>query len=834
MIFKKLFSKGSTSPTTRPRGATFSGTFPTDVLSDDGSGTNTNGLSNSTTNPSSIHSTPTTPTTTASTNLTNSNKLSTLAPITNGNRSLRGSKDGSGTTKESKKKVLTLNEKQKLLLKSMEYIKGSGTYYGNYMEFYEIPIQIYVGTEPSETYPSLSYNTELRSLILDFNKITEIPEQIGLLPNLKHLSLAANQLSQVPEFLSQLKSLESLELGINQFTSFPLNICKIKSLTLLRLETNNIKSLPDDFINLENLKDLSLLDNQLKEIPDSLPNNIEKLNLGCNDIINSYSKSLIRISHSLTTLNLSENKIEVLDESLSCLVNVKTLILDCNMIKVIPGSVLGSWKSLVTLNLPHNFISDLPAEIVTLDNLRIIDLRGNNFEFCKNYPSSESSSILFKIEEFIKDKEKLKSLILKENLEILSKLKDDNSTTTTTNINSNLDVPIIITTNIETIPTTSTTATTTETTNDITFKISDITEIIEKTDTTTTTTTTNQTDNVKLEEKVYEKQENDENNSVTLETTTTISIASDNTDEASIQIPQKEDGDKENLENDDKLLQESFSENNNNNNNEKQQEQQENPLKESQGKIQQLEEELEKLEQKQLELKDKIRLEKIKYQEIQQQSPRLSQQENNQEAIVVNTQPSSPPPTIIVNEQKSEKLENEKPTKREQPMVVVTKNNNKAEVEMTAPNQLIFWQSIVPDLIIDKLYLGCRECAMNKSWLKDNNVTHILTVANFKPLYPDLFKYLIINIDDVDEANIYQYFKEMNTFIDEGREKGGVLIHCRAGVSRSATATIAYIMMKNSVKFQEAFDITIKGRSRIYPNRGFLNQLKKFEKDLSK
>ncbi|KAK5575715.1 hypothetical protein RB653_006849 [Dictyostelium firmibasis] len=812
MIFKKLFSKGNTSPTTRPRGATFHGSFPTDGPND---GTNTNNLSSSATNQS-----------TSSTNLsssTNSTKSATLsAPITNGNRSLRGSKDGSGSTKESKKKISTLNEKQKLLLKSIEYIKGSGTYYGNYMEFYEIPVQLYIGGDPSETYPSLSYNPELRSLILDFNKIPEIPGQITLFKNLKHLSLTANQITNVPEYLSQLESLESLELGINQFTSFPLNICKIKSLTLLRLETNNIKSLPEEFLNLENLKELSLFDNQLKEIPDSLPNNIEILNLECNDIINSYSRSLIRISHSLTTLNLSENKIEVLDESLSCLVNVKTLILDCNMIKVIPGSVLGSWKSLVTLNLPHNFISDLPAEIITLDNLRIIDLRGNDFEFYKNLPSNESSSILFKIEEFIKDKEKLNSLILKENLEVLSKLKDVNDSTN--------NVPIIITTNVDPITTTTTTTTITTT------------ETIE-------TTTNNQTDNVKLEENVDNKLENDEKNIVNLETNT-----SDTTDEASIQILQKVE-EKENIkqrhekdEKDDKIKQEIFSENNDNNNNdiktleiEQPQQQLENPLKESQGKIQQLEEELEfvdkqqqKLQQKQLELKDKIRLEKIKYQEIQQ-SPRSTQQDsvnnNSQEKeISVNTS-QPPPPTIIVNEQKSE---NEKPAKREQPMVVVTKNNNKVDVEMTVPNQLIFWQSIVPDLIIDKLYLGCRECAMNKSWLKYNNVTHILTVASFKPLYPDMFKYLIINIEDVDEANIYQYFKEMNSFIDEGREKGGVLIHCRAGVSRSATATIAYIMMKNSVKFNEAFDITIKGRSRIYPNRGFINQLKKYEKDLSK
>ncbi|KAK5575716.1 hypothetical protein RB653_006850 [Dictyostelium firmibasis] len=660
MFFKKLL-KGHSSSTTRPRGATFHGIYPV--------GDSLNGSSNQ-------------------------------------NSSLGGS------TKQT-----SLTNRQTLLLKSMEYINGSSTYYGNYMEFYDIPVQIFVGGEQSEIYPMLSFNRNLKSLILDFNKITEISDCITLLPNLNHLSLAANQLTEVPEFLSQLKSLETLEIGINQFTTFPLNICKIKSLTSLHLETNNIKSLPEEFLNLENLKDLSLFDNHLKEIPDSLPNNIEKLNLGCNDIISSVSKSLVRISHSLTTLNLSENKIQELDESLSCLVNVKTLLLDCNMIKVIPGSVLGSWKSLVTLNLPHNFISDLPAELITLGNLRIIDLRGNDFEFCKNLPSSESTSTILKIQDFIKDKEKLNSLKF-DNIDILPI-----STTKTTDIVENKDKEKLLTE----VP---------NTTISIVLNTNYLDENIEKVQNNITNDTIDENSFTEIEDIIRK-----------------IQIELD-----SIEIQQKQ------------------------------------------------------LLQKQLELKDKMKKEKNKLFKFQQ--------ENIHQEQLPQSKPENEKLTII---------------KTEQPIITLTKpNNNKVEVEMIVPNQLVFWQSIIPDLIIDKLYLGCRECAMNKSWLKDNNITHILTVASFKPLYPDLFKYLIINIEDVDEANIYQYFKEMNSFIDEGREKGGVLIHCRAGVSRSATATMAFIMMKNSLKFQEAFDITIKGRPRIYPNIGFINQLKKFELDLSK
>ncbi|EAL72694.2 leucine-rich repeat-containing protein [Dictyostelium discoideum AX4] len=664
----------------------------------------------------------------------------------------------SGSSEQNYNNSLTTSTKQTnrqtLLLKSMEYINGSSTYYGNYMDYFDIPVQLFVGGEQSEIYPMLSYNQSLKSLILDFNKITEIPDCITLLPNLNHLSLAANQLTHVPEFLSQLKSLETFEIGINQFTCFPLNVCKIKSLTSLHLETNNIKSLPEEFLNLVNLKDLSLFDNQLKEIPDSLPNNIEKLNLGCNDISSSKSDSLIRISHSLTTLNLSENKIEELDESLSCLVNVKTLMLDCNMIKVIPGSVLGSWKSLVTLNLPHNLISDLPPEVILLSNLRIIDLRGNNFENCKKLiPTESSTPISFKIEDFIQNKERINSLKF-DNIEILP--------TTNSIINSNNN-------NYEVITTTATTK-----------------NIIENKEDNDEKLLNNSTISIVLDSN--NKSENNEINENNQLLTTDDDYNTDKND--------------------------SFTES-------------EDIIKKIQIELDSIEIQQKQLLLKQIKLKEKMKKEKNKLFKFQQQE--IIHQEQLPQSKPENEKLTNIP------EQQQKQQQQQQQQEVQQPIITLTKStSSKVEVEMIVPNQLIFWQSIVPDLIIDKLYLGCRECAMNKSWLKDNNVTHILTVANFKPLYPDLFKYLIINIEDVDEANIYQHFKEMNAFIDEGREKGGVLIHCRAGVSRSASATMAFIMMKNSLKFQEAFDITIKGRPRIYPNIGFINQLKKFEKDLFK
>jgi protein-tyrosine phosphatase len=51
--------------------------------------------------------------------------------------------------------------------------------------------------------------------------------------------------------------------------------------------------------------------------------------------------------------------------------------------------------------------------------------------------------------------------------------------------------------------------------------------------------------------------------------------------------------------------------------------------------------------------------------------------------------------------------------------------------------------------------------------------------------------------------------------------RGAVLVHCYAGVSRSATCVIAYLMQEKHMGFEEAFSFASKKRPVIFPNMGF-------------
>lgn len=63
------------------------------------------------------------------------------------------------------------------------------------------------------------------------------------------------------------------------------------------------------------------------------------------------------------------------------------------------------------------------------------------------------------------------------------------------------------------------------------------------------------------------------------------------------------------------------------------------------------------------------------------------------------------------------------------------------------------------------------------------------------------------------------------------REKG-VLVHCLAGISRSVTITVAYLMYKCSLNLNDAFNLVRERKSNIAPNFHFMEQLYNFEREL--
>ena len=135
------------------------------------------------------------------------------------------------------------------------------------------------------------------------------------------------------------------------------------------------------------------------------------------------------------------------------------------------------------------------------------------------------------------------------------------------------------------------------------------------------------------------------------------------------------------------------------------------------------------------------------------------------------------------------------------------------------------------DQITEKLFLGNEDTARDKAILNKLNISNILICAEgCEPFFKDEYKYKILYIDDAIDENILSWLQEAFEFIDSSEKN--IYIHCVMGISRSPSIVIAYLMYKNKMSYEEAYDLVKNKRNVINPNSGFQEQLKKFEKIL--
>jgi len=136
----------------------------------------------------------------------------------------------------------------------------------------------------------------------------------------------------------------------------------------------------------------------------------------------------------------------------------------------------------------------------------------------------------------------------------------------------------------------------------------------------------------------------------------------------------------------------------------------------------------------------------------------------------------------------------------------------------------------INEIINDKLYLGNYDQAKDLNTLKKFKISHILMCGTFlEKMFPDSFVYEHFEIEDTIEENISKFFKRGIEFIENSDV---VFVHCHAGVSRSASIVIAYIMHKFKIGYEDAYKIVKNKRREIFPNESFRNQLREFEKDI--
>ncbi|XP_072947196.1 dual specificity protein phosphatase 22-like isoform X2 [Epargyreus clarus] len=132
--------------------------------------------------------------------------------------------------------------------------------------------------------------------------------------------------------------------------------------------------------------------------------------------------------------------------------------------------------------------------------------------------------------------------------------------------------------------------------------------------------------------------------------------------------------------------------------------------------------------------------------------------------------------------------------------------------------------------VLSGLYVGNYRDSKDPVQLEKFKITHILSIHDAARRHHSDKHYLCIMASDSPDQNLTQYFSLCNDFIHAARLRdGNVLIHCLAGMSRSVTVAVAYIMSVTPLTWREALKVVRAGRAVANPNLGFQRQLQDFE-----
>ncbi|XP_063164406.1 dual specificity protein phosphatase 16 [Candoia aspera] len=142
-----------------------------------------------------------------------------------------------------------------------------------------------------------------------------------------------------------------------------------------------------------------------------------------------------------------------------------------------------------------------------------------------------------------------------------------------------------------------------------------------------------------------------------------------------------------------------------------------------------------------------------------------------------------------------------------------------------------------PTRILPHLFLGCQRDVLNKELMQQNEIGYVLNASNTCPK-PDFIPeshFLRVPVNDSFCEKIFPWLDKSVDFIERAKASNGcVLVHCLAGISRSATIAIAYIMKRMDMTLDEAYRFVKEKRPTISPNFNFLGQLLDFEKKIKR
>ncbi|XP_039591224.1 dual specificity protein phosphatase 12 [Polypterus senegalus] len=133
--------------------------------------------------------------------------------------------------------------------------------------------------------------------------------------------------------------------------------------------------------------------------------------------------------------------------------------------------------------------------------------------------------------------------------------------------------------------------------------------------------------------------------------------------------------------------------------------------------------------------------------------------------------------------------------------------------------------------VLPRLFLGGAADVSEPRTLSESGITHLLTVDAEEPRLADSFKTKFVFALDESCTDLLSFLDECIQFISDALalETNNVLVHCHAGVSRSAAVIIAFMMKTCKLTLKDAHVRLENIKSDIRVNDEFLHQLELYE-----
>ena len=131
------------------------------------------------------------------------------------------------------------------------------------------------------------------------------------------------------------------------------------------------------------------------------------------------------------------------------------------------------------------------------------------------------------------------------------------------------------------------------------------------------------------------------------------------------------------------------------------------------------------------------------------------------------------------------------------------------------------------------VYIGGYQIAADPNFIRREGISRIVKLFGDTREYPGGYhrhrgvKYLIIPADDDPDYDIRDGAVAAVRFIQEGiADNERILVHCHAGISRSATVVLLHLMINRGYDLDTAIARLKLVRSFISPNPGFMEHLR--------